>query len=78
MLKALKELEEDFGDVVLSDSGRHPEERAIVVVEKGVYKGFGYVDKDLQVSTVEEAVEYITPYSDNADIRRILRGWIEQ
>ncbi len=78
VLKALQELEHDFGDVVLTDSGRHPEERAIVVVEKGVYKGFGYVDKDLQVSTVEEAVEYITPYSDNADIRRILRGWIEQ
>ncbi|MCC7303752.1 MAG: GIY-YIG nuclease family protein [Bacteroidia bacterium] len=74
---ALDHLLEELGDRILIDKGRRPEEKAIVVVEKGVYKGFGYVDRDTPISTLEEASAYIRPYPDNADIRKILRNWIE-
>ncbi len=76
--KALKELEVEFGDLLITDEGRTVDEKAIVGVEKGVYKGFGYVENEVQIRTVEEAADYITDYQDNTDVRRIIRGWTDQ
>lgn len=75
--EALSDLLEELGDRIIIDRGRRPEEKAIVVVEKGVYKGFGYLDRETPIASVAEASEYITPYKDNADVRKILRAWLQ-
>ena len=73
--KTLKEIKSEMGDLLLTDKGRNKNEKAIVVVEKGTYKGFGFIDNDTQVQSVEDASNYISLYKDNYDIQRILRWW---
>lgn len=41
----------------------------VVYIENGVYKGFGFCSMDLAGS---ECLNFITPYQDNKDVRRIL------
>lgn len=50
-------------------SGRTDDEKGLVYIEKGVYKGFGFCSKE---TANEQRLSYIKNYQDNKDIRRIL------
>ncbi|HHP7242599.1 MAG TPA: exonuclease domain-containing protein [Cyclobacteriaceae bacterium] len=54
--------------------GRTEEEKSIIMVEKGVYKGFGYFDRNGQDNNLEDLRNNIKPYPDNQDIQRILNS----
>lgn len=51
-------------------AGRHPNEKGIVFIEKGVYKGFGFCA--LEVTDPNELAAFIEPKQDNRDVRRIV------
>lgn len=53
--------------------GRTPQEKGIVRIENGVYKGFGFFPKSVKP---EKQLEYIQHKSDNRDARRILIRYI--
>lgn len=72
---ALDFIREETGDKIIVDRGRSRDEKCIVVIQSGVYKGFGFVPNEVQLMNVEDALDYITYYQDNADVQRILRGW---
>lgn len=50
-------------------SGRTNEEKGVVYIENGVYKGFGFCPADTEKAL---QVDYIQPRADNRDVRRIL------
>lgn len=58
--------------------GRNKQEQSIVAVENGLYLGFGYVDKDIAISTFDEARQYIQSYKDNLDVQKIIYGYLKQ
>ena len=53
-------------------TGRTAEEIALVYIEKGVYKGFGFCPT---TTKKEDRLLYITPYQDTKDARRILKQY---
>jgi len=61
----------------LVDCGRKPREHAIIYVENGHYKGYGYMDESENFSSKEELKGYLlkTQYYPDAD--DILRGWLK-
>ncbi len=66
--------EEDF---FIIDKGRNLEERAVVFVENGCYRGFGYVDTN-QVNNKEELANAIKSYQSNPETIRIIRRFLNQ
>jgi DNA polymerase-3 subunit epsilon len=60
-------------DFLLIDKGRNREERAVVLVEKNQYKGFGYFDASDSFSDPSELKDCIKPAASNADALRIIR-----
>ncbi|PCI31030.1 MAG: DNA polymerase III subunit epsilon [Flavobacteriaceae bacterium] len=60
---------------VITQKGRSKEESAFVMVEKGVYKGFGYAAKNKVFTSLEEYRELLIAQKDNRDIQRILKSW---
>jgi len=76
--KILKEYTFGNKDFLIIDDGRHAEERAIVLIEKGHYAGYGYADVTGQVNSPEElrySVKKNIFYPDQDDI---LRGWLNK
>jgi len=73
---AIREIKSALGNLVLTDKGRRPNEKAIVVIEEGRYKGFGYIDYETTIQNVEQASEFISLYKDNRDIQKIIRWWM--
>jgi len=66
----------DTRSFLIEDEGRTYEEKSIIVVEKGKYLGYAYIDKSIQVRNAEEATMYIQPRLDNRDVQSIIRNYV--
>jgi DNA polymerase-3 subunit epsilon len=74
----LDSLQLDRGNLLIIDSGRDPEERSLVRIEKGMYMGYGYLSVNEAYLGIEEMLDCIQPALDNRDIRQILRNWLKK
>jgi len=59
----------------ISQKGRTEDEKGFVLVEKGIYKGYGYADKNTMFTSLEEYKTVLVAQKDNRDIQRILKSW---
>ncbi|MGI9532483.1 exonuclease domain-containing protein [Lutimonas sp.] len=65
----------DNKSYVIPQRGRNNEERSFVLIENGIYQGYGFIDQEQQVSTLSELREFLILKKDNRDVQRILRGF---
>lgn len=61
---------------LIIDNGRTIGERSVILIEAGLYKGFGYVKEGDEPDTIEEAKEIITPLRHSGDVNRILSSFV--
>lgn len=77
--QALIPYRHDQGSYFLLGKGRTDSERSVVMIEKGVYRGFGFIDLSLDIEPApDELSAVIEPREDNADIRQILRSYLSK
>ena len=63
---------------VIIDEGRSFEERSIIVIEKGKYLGFGFVENDQNLYSLADFKENIQFYEDNQNVRQILKSHLKK
>ncbi len=64
-------------DFVVVDEGRHKLERAVVLVEKGEYAGFGYVDLENGITDPYQLKEAVSStFESNPEVKRIIRRFV--
>lgn len=73
--KALSSFEGSLETRMIIGEGREWNEKSVVLIENGIYKGFGYYDAALEMNSIEKALSVIKPFKHNADIQRIISGW---
>jgi DNA polymerase-3 subunit epsilon len=49
-------IDEDF---VLVDTGRTPDEKSIMLISKGRVMGWGFVDKDMPITSIHDVIDHI-------------------
>jgi DNA polymerase-3 subunit epsilon len=59
---------------VIKEKGRNPEESAVVLIAKGVYKGYGFIDQELEVSSLEDIEAHIIPQKNTLETQRIVEA----
>ncbi|MEL6922533.1 MAG: exonuclease domain-containing protein [Bacteroidota bacterium] len=64
------------GNFFIFDEGRNDAEKAVVLVEEGQYRGFGYIDMQDNNGSVEELKEAIQPYPHNPETIQIIRRFL--
>ena len=74
--KALKSFTFRDETFVVIDEGRTIDERAIVIVEKGVYLGFGFIEINELIKDLQGFKDEIEYYADNHDVRQILTTYL--
>ena len=75
---AIQSLSKNLATKMIVDEGRTWNEKSVVLIENGIYKGFGYFDSGVKINTIEEARNIIQPYKHNADVQRILNVSVTQ
>lgn len=73
--KALITINDAKNTYCLFGEGRTIGERSIVLVEEGLYKGFGFFVQDVNGSSLTDVKEIVTSYPDNPDVHRILNQY---
>ncbi len=76
--KLLDSVEFDDENLIMIDRGRTAEERSVIVIENGLYKGFGFLDISASYLQVEDLKSCVTHAPDTREIRQIIRSWIRK
>ena len=74
---AVDEIKGDSRSCLIVDEGRHKSESSFVLIENGIYQGFGYVEKE-EDADMQEYREFLILQKDNRDIQRILRSFMNK
>ena len=76
--KAIKSLGFQTENLVIKQNGRNDKEIGFVLILNGIYQGFGYIHKNLELSSPEDYLLHVNPQKDNRDIQRILNAYLSK
>lgn len=74
--EAIDSIRYEHETFVVIGPGRTEQEKTIVLVENGYYRGFGYVDETFTARRIQDFRDAIKPYSDNKDTQQIIRQYL--
>jgi DNA polymerase III subunit epsilon len=76
--QAIKSLEFKYQNFLIIDKGRNMEEKSVIWINNGTYRGFGYASPEFASNNIEYLKECIKKYPDNRDIQIILKGFVNR
>lgn len=65
-------------NMVIVDKGRAIDERSAILIENGVFKGYGYFNLNYQINNIEVLESIITPMENNRDTQHIIQGYLRK
>lgn len=68
----------DSQNMLLIDRGRDIDERSVIYIENGVFKGYGFFDLNYQIHNIEVLQSIITPMDNNRDTQHIIQNYIRR
>ena len=78
LLEALEAIKADSQTYILLGKGRSYQEKSVVLVEAGKYKGFGFYEEDQAFESVAAVRDVIQDYPDSPDVQRIINQFVEK
>jgi DNA polymerase-3 subunit epsilon len=76
--QAIRQFDYAFPSFLIIGKGRQKNEKSVVAVENGVFKGFGYFDPDITGDSAEQIKAALQSKEDNQDVRRIIIRYLKQ
>lgn len=64
--------------MLIIDKGREIDERSVILIEDGQYKGFGFYNLNHQINNVEILKSIINPMQNNRDAQHIIQGYLRK
>ncbi|MBD1259411.1 GIY-YIG nuclease family protein [Maribacter polysiphoniae] len=58
------------------EKGRNFDENAFVMIKNGIYAGYGFVDKDIQIATTEDLEAFLIPQKSTLESERIVKSYL--
>lgn len=73
--RAIDHVSNDTRSFVITERGRESEEKSFVLIENGVYVGYGYHNGLPEYKTLENYKKSLILQPDNRDVQRIIQGF---
>ncbi len=64
--------------ILIIDRGRDIDERSVILIKDGIYKGYGFYNLNYQINNPEVLKSIITPMPDNRDAQHILQVYLRK
>jgi DNA polymerase-3 subunit epsilon len=68
----------DNKDMILIDRGRDIDEKSVILIEDGIFKGIGFFDLNHQINNREILASLITPMQNNRDTQHIIQSYMRR
>ena len=65
-------------DLIIREKGRFSEEDAFVILKNDVYMGYGFVEKDISIHTLEELNAFLLPQKNTIDAQNIIKSYLDR
>ncbi|EDP69867.1 DNA polymerase III, epsilon subunit [Flavobacteriales bacterium ALC-1] len=65
-------------NMLLIDKGRDVHEKSVFLIEKGIFRGFGFFDLNHQINNKEILESLITPMENNRDTQHIIQSYMRK
>ncbi len=65
-------------DLMIIDKGRALDERSVLLIENGVFKGYGYYNLNFQITNKKVLESIITPMEDTRDTQHIIQNYLRK
>jgi len=78
VMEAIDSVKFQAENFIIKEQGRNSNEHAYILISNGIYKGFGYANKDIETITLNDYYEIIDVQNDNNDIKRILNAYLKK
>ncbi|GGW23484.1 exonuclease domain-containing protein [Arenibacter certesii] len=76
--EAIEKVKEKNIHILITEKGRQPNENAFVLITDGQYKGFGFIQKSEQITSLEVLETYLERKKENLDTKRIIAGYLKK
>ena len=73
---AIASVKDKNTDYVIKEKGRTKHEDAIVLVTNGLYYGYGFIDKELTIGSVEDLSAHIIPQKNTVEAQRLVQSYL--
>jgi DNA polymerase-3 subunit epsilon len=74
--KATDSFKASGSTVALIGKGRNIEEQSVVLVDKGVYCGFGYIGRDIAIADFESARTYVKLSTETPTVQNVINSYL--
>jgi DNA polymerase-3 subunit epsilon len=65
-------------NMLIIDQGREIDEKSVIYIENGVYKGLGFYDLNHQINNIKVLESIITPMENNRDTQHIIQSYLRR
>lgn len=65
-------------NMIIIDQGRDIEEKSVIYIEDGVFRGLGFFDLNHQINNIEVLSSIITPMENNRDTQHIIQSYLRR
>lgn len=65
-------------NMLIIDKGRVHDERSAILIEDGVYRGYGFYNLNYQVNNIDVLKSIITPMQNNRDVQHIIQSHLRK
>lgn len=65
-------------NMLIIDRGREIDERSVILIENGVYKGYGFYNLNYQINNPEILKSIINPMQNNRDVQHIIQNYLRK
>lgn len=65
-------------NMLIIDRGREVDERSVILIENGVYKGYGFYNLNYQINNPEILKSIINPMQNNRDVQHIIQNYLRK
>ena len=74
----LKKYSYENQHMLIIDKGRDIEERSVILIENGQFKGFGFYNLNYQINNTEILKSIINPMKNNRDAQHIIQNYLRR
>jgi DNA polymerase-3 subunit epsilon len=64
--------------MLIIDRGRDVDERSVILIENGIYRGYGYYNLNYQINNPDILRSIITPMANNRDAQHIIQSYLRK
>ncbi|WP_121665563.1 exonuclease domain-containing protein [Mesonia aquimarina] len=65
-------------NMLILDRGREADEKSVLLIEDGMFKGMGYFNLNFQVTNIDIVKNIITPMQNNRDTQHIIQNYLRK